>query len=471
MKNFIKSLELRISDLFLLIGFLPFAIFLIFGQIFMQYQDPQQVALPLWAGIICFIVMIGSWGYYLYLEVYRSKEKYNLYILSVFAGLLLLNIVAIAVQPSMVVENVIIRAVQDRDPSLIGTSLPAISYVSDTHKFMFIAELSAVISFIYIGLFVLPKRFKNISFVKYLGYALFVFLGVLILYGYIAEYNDYVGFFKYLLGIDRPEDKSIYYFTIESFIIHRNAYGMCMMLGIIFAFINHSIDRKWYYYLFAAIFYINMIFSLCKTGLLISALIILIYIIYRLIATYHENPKRNKIILITGGSIVGLAILVIGISYISEGKTLGFVYSMIKSIGGNGETLDTRTYIWDNSFQLLQNGWWLIGRGFGTYNLMLLPMNEISHEDPVFPAHSAYVGLLAEGGILFLLAYLCLLGYSVYIALKCFKKEKGLTVAMSLGAIAFILYSFIEAIHYLVYVFLFPIMVLYHINYELKEEK
>ena len=470
MKNFIKSLELRISDLFLLIGFLAFIPFLIFGQLFMQYQDPNEVALPLWAIIICFILMIGCWGYYLYLEVYKNKDKYKLYIIAVFALLALLNVIAIAVQPATVVENVIVRF-SETNPDSVGSVGQAVTNISATHKFLFISELVGVILFIYIGLFVFPKRFKSIQFIKYLGYALFVFLGVLILYGYIFEFKQYIGFIKYVLGIERIEGQSIYYFAIESFIIHRNAYGMCMMLGIVFAFINHSIEKKWYYYLIAAFFYFNMIFSLCKTGLLISALIFVIYIVYRLIATYKEHSKRNKIILIAGGSVIGLGVLVVGVAYLSEGKILGFVYNAIKSITGGGQTLDTRSYIWDNSFQLLQNGWWLIGRGFGTYNEMLLPMNIISHEDPVFPAHSAYVGLLAEGGILFLLGYICLLGYTVYIIVKCFKKNPGLTIAISLGVLSFVLYSFIEAIHYLVYVFIFPIMILYHINYELGEEK
>ena len=84
MKNFIKSLQFRLSDLFLLIGFIPFAVFLIFGQLFMQFQYPEEVALPLWAAILCFVVMVGCWSYYLYLEVYKSKDKYNLYIAGTF---------------------------------------------------------------------------------------------------------------------------------------------------------------------------------------------------------------------------------------------------------------------------------------------------------------------------------------------------------------------------------------------------
>lgn len=465
MKNFIKSLKFRLSDLFLLTGFLPFAIFLIFGQLFMQFQDPADVAFPLWAAILCFVVMVISWSIYLYLEVYRSKDKYNLYIASAFLVLLLLNIITIVVQPRFVTENVIIR--YNTNPELVGTTTQATISISDMHKFIFIAEVTATISFIYIGLFVFPRRFTSLAFIKYLGYALFIFLLVLIVYGYIADFDKYVAFIKHILNIDRT-DPDIYHKTVVSFIIHRNAYGMCMMLGIIFAFINHSIEKKWYYYLIAAFFFVNMIFSLCKTGLVISALLIAIYVIYRLIITLKEHKKRNVIILVCIGAVALIGVGTVGLAYLTKGKVLGSIYNMIKSITGGGKSLDFRSYIWDNTFQLLRNGNWLIGRGFGLNNLMLQQMNIRSHSEKVFPTHSAYLGLLAEGGILFLLAYIALLGYSGYIAFKCYKKNPGLTITMSLGVIAFVLYSFIETIHYLVYIFLFPIMVLY---YTTREEK
>ena len=460
MKNFIASLKLRKSDLFLLIGFLPFAIFLIFGQLYMQFQDPNDIALPLWAAIICFVVMIGSWAYYLYLEVYQSKDKYNLYIASAFLLLALLNVITIAVQPKLVTENVIIRC-SENNPELVGTTAIANIHISPIHKFVFISELLGTIAFIYIGLFVFPRRFTSLKFIKYLGYALFVFLLVLIVYGYIADFNKYIVFFKDVLNIEKAKP-DIYHYTVISFIIHRNAYGMCMMLGIIFAFINHSIEHKWYYYLLVGFFYVNMIFSLCKTGLLISALLIAIYVIYRLIVTLKEHKKRNTIILISLGVVALAGVSLVGLSLVTNGKVLGSIYDLIKG----GETIQRRTFIWDNVYQLLRDGNWLIGRGFGLNNLMLQPMNWIVAEEKVFPTHSAYLGLLAEGGILFLLGYLVLLGYSCYIGVKCYKKNPGLTITMSLGVIAFILYSFIETIHYLVYIFLFPIMVLYYTTRE-----
>ena len=469
MKSFIKSLELRLSDLLLLVGFIPFAIFLIFGQLFMQYVDPNVVSLPIWAAIICFVIVLGCWGYYLYLEFKRGNAP-NRIITYIFAFLILLAVITIAVQPSTVIIDMVVRQVNGTNEALypgiqVGDIVHLETPISLVHRFYFMMNVFCIGVFIYIGLFVFPKRFTSVLFVKYLGYAVLFFVMTVILFGYFTEYNLYIPFIKTLLG-QTDEDPATY--AVKSYIIHRNAYGMVMMIGIIFAFINHSIEKKWYYYLFVGFFYVNMVFSYCKTGLLISALLIAFYVLYRLITTYQEHKKRNKILLITFISLGVIALGIVGLSLVTKGKFLGKIYTIIVGAKDSG-TLDMRAYIWDNSFQLLQNGWWLIGRGFGTYNLVLMPMNT-ANGDMVFPAHSAYVGLLAQGGIFFLLGYIALLGYYFYLVFKCFKKEPGLTITLTFGAIAFIIYSFTEAIQYLVYVFLFPIMILYHTKYELEEK-
>lgn len=474
MKSFIKSLQLRWTDLAFVLGMIPFAVLLIFGQLFMQNPDPNNVAIPMWAAIICFIAMLGFWGYYLYEEVWKKRNEFsklNSIVICTLVTLVLINIIAITIQPSLHVENVIVRmdyTINEVD-YVVGQNVAVPLIISSFHKMFFIFELIAVALLIYIGLFVLPKRFTSVSFIKYLGYLFFGFAIVLIVYGYIAEFDKYIGFFKYVLKINRPEGATLYDFAVQSFILHRNAYGMMMMVAVTFSLICHEFTKKWYFYLLAAFFYINMIFSLCKTGLLISAISIFIYVIYRLIATYKNHKKRNQITLISIVSVVVVVGLLFGTAYITKGKVFGKIYTLVDSIIGGGKTLDTRTYIWDNSYQLMQNGWWVIGRGFGTFNTMLMPMNIVSHNDYVFPSHSSYIGLLAEGGILFLVAYLALLVYSGYVIFKSFKKQPGLTLTVSLGYLSFVLYSFIETIHYLAYVFLFPIMVIYFNSVKEKE--
>ena len=461
MKSFIASLKLRRSDLFLLLGFLSFIPFLIFGQLFMQYPDPNDVAFPLWAIIPCFIISAVCWGYYIYDEfkMGNGPHRYISY-LAIFVAII--GVLGVMIQPSNYVENVVVR-VSNADTGITAGMIETVSFkISATHYVFFAMDVVLIIAFIYVGLFIFPKRFTNITFIKYLGYVVFILCAALLVYSVIFEHDKFIPFIKTLIG-QGDEEANIYDYALISFIIHRNAYGMVLMIGIVFAFINHSIEKKWWYYLLAGLFFFNMIFTYCKTGLIISVLLIAIYVIYRLVVTYKEHSKRNRNIFIVLGSVAVLALFVFGVSYVTKGKVLAPIYKLLNSVVGSN-TIDTRSYIWDNSFQLLRNGWWVIGRGFGLYNEMLYPMN-IANGDPVFPAHSSYVCLLAEGGIFYLLVYLVFLGYSLYVIIQTYKKNPNLTISMSLGILAFVLYSFIEAIQYLVYVFMLPMMILYHVSY------
>ena len=465
MKKFIQSLELRLSDLFLLIGFLGFAIFLIFGQEFMQHQNPNDVALPLWAAIVSGVIMIGSWIYYLYLELFVRKTNYNPIVTVAFAFLIMLNIVAIFVQPNESFINNTVRF-SSVDETLIGTVQNALLIVTPTHKFVFVNEMVGVGMFTYIGLFIFPRRFKNTNFLEYFGYALYALIFVMTIYSYIAEFNIYSDFVKWIIGVDRS--KELMELRVKSFVIHPNAFGMICMLGIIYCCIHQSIKPRLWIYFLMGYFFISMIFSLCKTGLLLSALVILAWYIYRLVRTYKEHQLRNKIAIFASIGVALILLVIVGLPYLTKGKIFGKIYQIIASATGEGLSMKMRSYIWDNCWLLLKDGWWLIGRGFGTVNLELWPLNVISHEEHVFPTHSSFMNMLAEGGIIFLLAYFAFIIYVCYVSFKAYKKKPNYVFAFLLGAGSFFLYSFIETIHYLALVFLFPIFVIY---FTPKEEK
>lgn len=468
MKKFIQSLELRWSDLLLLVSFVAFIPFLMFGQEYMQSQDPTTVPLPLWLSIVSSIIMIGCGAGYLYLELAVRKTKVNQYVAFIFLALALLNLITIFIQPEDEFTTNIIRWVSPESTRVVGESEPVHLIVTPLHKFVFSMEMIGAGFFPFVGLFVFPKRFKNIKFLEYVGYALYALVFVMIFYSYITEYNIYIAFIKNVLGLDKSTE--LMYLRVQSFILHPNAFGMVCMLGIIFCFINQSIRPKLFNYIFAGYFFISMIFSLCKTGLLLSALIILAWYIYRLIVTYKEHTKRNKIAIIITAIVLVLGLALVGIPYLTKGKVLGKVYDLIKSVTGEGLSMKLRGYIWDNCYQLISNGWWVIGRGFGVINLLLKPMNVVSHEEVVFPTHSSFLNMLTEGGIVFLIAYFAFIIYIGYVTVKSYKKSPQFIFAVALGAGAFFLYSFIETIHYLMVIFLFPIFVIYFQNEESKVE-
>lgn len=460
-KEFLKIFKL--SDLFLFLGFIPFIFFLIFGQELMQQNTGLiQVLFPIWVYIIFFIISLISWAFYIYLE-YKEGNKPNKWITFIFLFLIIYSNIVIFIQPTHFVEDVVCRIVNEANerlyPGIVIGNVVTIEINYDIYHYMFFSMyITLVLAFMYIGLFMFPKRFKSIAFIRYLTYAFYAFLAALILYGYLTEYDKYIPFLQDLFSGNK---ESISSNAVFSFIIHRNAYGMCMLMGIIFSYINHSIEKKWWYYLIIGFLFINLFFSWCITALAIALILTAVYVIYRLIVTFKEHQKRNTTIFIIAGSVVIIAIGAVGVSLITKGEILGKVYQLIEGISGGGSTISSRAIIWNNIYQMLDHGWWLVGRGFGMLNVSLYEMNKVNG-DFVFPAHSSYLNLLGEGGIIYILTYLVFLGYLAYIIYQCSKKNFGFTLALSFGVLSFIFYSYLEAIEYLVYLFAFPLLIYYH---------
>ena len=469
-KEFLKLFKL--SDLFLAIGFVPFIFFLINGQELMQQSTGKiEVGFPIWIYIIFFVIIMVSWGYYLFFE-FKDGYKPKRYVTIIFIFLMFYSMLVVFIQPAHFSKEVICRVTNDANqelfPGIVVGDTVTIEFTYDIYHYLFFAMyVTSIVVFIYIGLFIFPKRFTGVSFIKYLTYGFYIFLLILIISGYIMEYKNYLPFIQSLTSGDK---NSVIIYAVKSFIIHRNAYGMCMLMGIIFTCINHALDHKWWYYLILAFLYINLFFSWCITSLMIGALFIGIYVLYRLISTIKEHKKRNTTILISVGGILVIALGLFGLAYVTKGKVLGKLYSIINSVLGGGNTLDFRSYIWDNIFLMLRDGWWIIGRGFGMFNVALLPMNKVNG-DIVFPAHSSFMNVLAEGGIIYLFAYMLFTTYLIYIIVQCIKKNPGLTIAMSFGVVAFTIYGLVEAIEYLVYVFAFPLLIYYYSLYPEKKKE
>ena len=470
MKKLFSYIHFTWSDLFFLLAAGSFALFVGVGQSFMNQMDlTQSMPLPIWIFSLFGTMMIAFFGMYLYIEVFSKKEPYNKYVMYAFIGLVVLNLIAIFVQPCNGTEYVIVRYRPEESlvPGVVGQGYDVPYSITAIHKFFFAFEEIGMMLMIYTGLFIFPKRFKNLKFIEFIGYVLFIVCGFLAIYSYITEANQYVRFVEYVIGKDR--DGELASRAVMSLFSHRNPLGMTYMLGIIFCFINHSFSRKWFHYPLAVFFFLNEIFTFCKTGLLLSVLISFIYLIYRLFVTYKDHSKRNLITFIVIGVLILVAALLIGVPYITKGKVFGKIYELINNIVGGGHTLETRTYIWDNGFQIISHGWWLLGRGMGIPNLIVKPTNIMSHAEDVISLHSGLLTVLCEGGVLLLLAYLAFLIYSGYVTVKSFKVNKDLTITLALGALTFLLYSLIESNHYLIFLFLFPIFILYH-QREVKEE-
>lgn len=464
LKLYIKGLELSYSDLFLALGFLFAAPFYALSWQFMvtKGENVGDIFFKPWMMIVCFTITVICWGFYFYLEIKKGHIKNNL-VTWLYVFFALFSIITVLVQPTHSEIDVLCRNGTDFSRKFYpgvqtGDYWTIVTDISSTHRLFFTFASFLITTIFFIIFMVLPKRIKHLEFLIFIGLSVFTFLFILTVYSYITESSNYVGFMKALFIGDID---GIYDNSVKSFIVHRVPYGACMMMGVIFGLTIHSFTKKWYWYLPTAYCFINMIFSWCKTSIALTVLIVFLYIVYRLIATFKEHKKRNLITLIAIGSVVFIGIILVVVSLITKGKFLPYIYKIIGSFTDT-RTIDTRTYIWENIKQRLSGGWWLIGRGFGTHNYMLYPMNLLNGDD-VCPSHSTFYATLGAGGIVFLLGLIALYGYYVYAFIKCWKVDKVTTVGLATGVLAFTIYSFTESVNYLLVVFMFPLILYYNI--------
>ena len=431
---------------------------LVFGQLYMQYSDITSVGLSTWQIIVIFSLLFIFWGIYIFLEAKRGNLP-KPYINSIFLVLLAIGLISIILQPA----NHSIDMILSPSKNIKNISI----VITNTHYLFFSLELVGILLFVYNGLFILPKRFTKIKFFTFLGIAIIGLSIAMILYSYFTEYTKYSEFIKLIIAkiTGKQTNTNIYDITVESFVLHRNAFGMISLSGIIFCFINHSISKKWYYYLIAIYLFVSMLFSYSKTSILIAVIIFAVYILFRLIYTFKDHKKRNAILLIIYLVLIFGIVGICAYSYISKGKFLPFIYKALNSLF-SAKTLVSRTYIWYNTMQLINQHplYYAIGRGFGTINYMLLPMNIANGDTPLsFPTHNGFLNLFAEGGVLYLLAYLGLICLYLFTITKCNKYNKSLVFAITLGLFSFLIYSIVETIHYFTYAFIFLIFVLQNI--------
>ena len=462
-KEYVKGLELSLSDLFLAIGFLFFVPFAAFAWKFMVTPDPSTIILKDWMIIACFTISALCWAAYFYLEIKKGNIKNNIFTW-LFVFFAVMSVVSVLVQPADSVAYVEAKFVNGLSeqyyPGIkVGDIVPVFTHITLTHRLFFTFGSLLITTIFFIIFFVFPKRVKSFDFLALVCIIIVCFILVITIYSYIAEKDHYGPFLQSLFKGDMD---GVYANSVCSFLVQRVPYGVTLMLGLLFGILGHQITRHPFWICFGLYCLINMVFSWCKTALAISVLIVALYLVYLLVITFKDNKKRNRVLSIVYASFAGCVLIITLVSVISKGAFIPQIYKMFGSFT-DSRTLRTRTYVWENINQQLKGGWLIIGRGFGTHNFMLYPMNLVNGDD-VCPSHSTYYAVLGAGGIINLLGFLGMYVYYGYIFVKCWKVDKMKTLGLSVGVIAYFLYSFTEGVNYLILVFMFPLILYYHLN-------
>ena len=460
----------KLSDLFILIGFLCTAFFMVFS---FRYMETLEIAeLPIHPAISISVFLIGAtaWGFYIFFE-YKAGNMPKRWITILCIFLLVFSVLGVIIQKDPFVittlkgEHGATIAAYEPYYTLNGDSMTITLPVSMLHKLFFTLAIIQIITFMYAGFFIFPKRAKSLWVIRILGYIIFVFVTSLCIYSYIVEAGLYGEFLEkiFVEGIGAT--------PVQSYILNSNAFGMSLLLGILFCCINHSLEKKWFYFPIMLVLLLQMFFTFCRTSLIISLILGPAYIIYNLVTTFRGHFKRNLFWSLAFGISFTTLVLLFIISAITDGAFIPYFNNAVEVFSSIG-SLVSRYHIWEVTFEIFNVSplYYFFGMGYGVINFELFHVLAIKDGWDAIPTHNSFIHLLAQGGLFMILLYIVFMVYVVRLIAKNWKYNHTLFYAITLGLISFTIYSFVETIQYLVYPFVLLVFIVINI-YNNKEKQ
>ena len=374
-----------------------------------------------------FVFFLGLNAALLFLE--RKSIKHSLPVIVAFGVLLIIDVIA----------TLTLKSPQDMSVlGLHGEYWDCHFETTNFYRFQSIAKFVAVLLMNYGILVIFPQKVNTKGkILAVLITVIFVCL-ILILYSLIFEFTNYINFVKCLIARDAD---GVFLSSPKSVFPNKNSFAFILFINIVASLLLHHYKRYNICFINIALSYILIVFTICKTIIILSLVLTLTYIIYRLIVTFKERKKRNLIIIgILCGSLLLVMCIVLLIPLLRES-----IFDMFFNIGDR--TIEVRQYIWSNAFLVLNGAGWFIGRGFGTFNALITVYN---HSDPgggegfTTNAHNGYLELIGETGILYLVVAILGQAYLVYRCIKHFKEDKELSLFTMLLMLLLQIYMIFE---------------------------
>lgn len=304
--------------------------------------------------------------------------------------------------------------------------------ISPFDKFKGITSAFVILSLTYIMFFLLPLHYHGKKTQLLVLSLLLIAVFVTIIISYAKEGVNYPNIFK------KYDDSWYnYQYAAKSLFEHRNSYGAFLFIGLVASLYLNYICPKWFTYLVTGFIYLNLIFTLCKTALLLGALLILSYLIIRFILTFNDHKKRNLITL-----SIFVLFLVVGIVLVLTVPILkdGFTSIFLKFSNKNSEM---RFDIQKTSLSILSPIDIIFGKGVTIYSKEVGSVLMSKGFGTTF-THNGYIYLLGSFGIFGLILFTLLLAFVIYNAAKLFKKDMWLSFLTLITLLSILVYSMFE---------------------------
>ena len=438
MLKFLESKHLRLSDIVFLLATL-FSIPVITEAVMeMGVLNPQTPIIPLGLTIPFSIITILLLATGLFFEYKFYKSSVHLIPLGICVLLILIGCLTIFLPPEAIVVTY---------QNINGSALELGTHISYAIRFSYFMSYLILISFIYIGVFVVAQRIRCYKVTLFLINALMVVVLISILYSIIAEFGQYGKFLQYVFGGQSGEIKD---YTIKSFWNHRNMYGAFLEFSIFAAMVAYAIGKSKLNFIFVGLFFVEMIFTFCRTSLLISLVGIVAWIVVLLLLKFKDDKKK---FIITLSTICGVFAVILAVS-LALFFAVPNINEKISNLFEGGGTVVGRVKIWNKALEII-SGHVVFGRGFGNFNSVLFVVNSLVLSDSTFSTHSMFFSILGRTGVVGLLAFIALLVIAVKAILDLSRKNLALSITFLLAFLGVFIHCLFEDHYYVLFIVAF----------------
>ena len=375
--------------------------------------------------LLTFLTAISSCFLFFFVSFRLLKAKPRLYVTLPFCIFFILGLVAIFAYPSSKELNL-----------KSGSYLFSLSFEDKAISAM---QFTCLCLVLFSLIEVAPKvsDFKSIMVVFCWG-AILISL-IAIIYSFFKEGQNYLKLFNSLFKGDE------YGLCISSFLLHPNTFGVTLLIGISSCIYLNSYKPRFLYSIIIGLFYFISLFTLCRTVVLISTPLILIYYLYRFIKTLKDNPKRNWVAFGITSAIL-LTVTLIGLLPLFGSKSLFFRYFNIKGDSLNRDSfLSGRFPIWGSCLMGIDK-WNLVLLGEGYRNETLI-MRFVTFSDLGYSCQAVdggFVDLYLRFGINGIIALSLLCFYFGWRVVKNIKSGSRMTFTCLLLSLAFFAHGVTE---------------------------
>ena len=374
------------------------------------------------------LAMIGYIAYFV-VEHVKNKVKIDFFLIGIIALLFGCSIIAIWSLRIVVIPG--------------KNVLQPIIYTQDVwEQTRHTLSLLTFVFTIYSVLFYFNKNYPSIRKISVIYIIILIICYASMIYSFITETKSYEYF------LTRVSSRGLF---VKSFFWHSNMFSGMMLMGIA-ASIGLNIQKKNVFsYISIILFFIMSIVIGAMTTILISMISISVYFLFEIIMHMRKKLKSGFVLLaIYLSSIVAIVVIYSIALQGFMGSFSIFCKSLYVNISNsNFNTYTGRTSIWAHALEFLSDKPLniLFGVGFRNSNQIIGDIfKSSSGSEFTLSAHSGYLQILMNFGIVGCIVYLAFLVYCIYCFVRLLKYHARFALLYLLIGIMFTAYSFTESV-------------------------